>query len=103
MPAHLTDLPGHLEAWGVRLDDEEADPAVPLPSCPDGRCQDVRPTPARDECLGPVYDVVVPVTDRPGPDAGHIRARIRLGDTQGGDLVAREHGRNEPLLLVVRA
>ena len=64
---------------------------------------DERPVAARpvgDEDLAAVDDELVAEAAGCGRDAGDVRSGIRLGDGQGGDLLAADR-RHEPALLLL--
>ena len=64
---------------------------------------EVRPTAVRDPHLGAVDHVVVAGPARGRAEVGHVAAGVGLGDAQGGDLLSRQGGDEELLLLLFGA
>ena len=53
----------------------------------------------RDEHLAAVYDVAIALADRSGRKPGHVAAGAGLGDGQGGNHLAAQHGGDKALFL----
>ena len=91
---------GRREAGHPFLDDEAADRTV-VGSRPDDR--DIRDRAVRDPHLRPVQDPVRAVAPRMRSHRAGIGAGVGLGQAEAADRLARVHGREPPLLLLLRA
>jgi len=98
--------PGDLEAVRRHFDDEAGQALVPLGSVGVRDREDREEVGDRalaDEPLRTRDDVVVAVARRPGPDRGDVRARLRFGQRERDELLARGKPRDPAGLLLVRA
>ena len=103
--AELGDVAHDVEARTL-LPEEDADAAVRRVGVQVGLADDgvdAAVAAVGDEHLAPVHDIVVAVADGARLDGGHVRARVRLGDAEGGAPFALRHDGQEALLLVGRA
>ena len=104
--AHLVLDAGDREARPVRLHQERRQAAAGLVRVRVGDREDddvVRDAAVADEALRAVDDVLVAVADGPGADARRVGARVRLGQPEGDQLLARGEAGQPAVLLLGRA
>ncbi len=103
MPPHLVQGPAGAESFGPLLDGEDG--YSPRPSHVGiglGGNEDQFGEPAvGDEHLGPVESPALPIASGSGPNGGHVRPGIGLGDRDGGDHLAGGEPGQPPALLLL--